>query len=157
MHFSVEDLADLVMPHVDRAELTGVLERFYADTDLAIAAHAPICHNRGECCQFETFGHSLFVTTLELVYFVRGQRATWLEPSNGSCPYQQGGQCTARPHRPLGCRVFYCDPADKDWQGPEYESRLMALRRLGAEYGVVYRYVEWLSALRALSSSISKL
>src|SRR5262249_45409025 len=28
-----------------------------------------------------------------------------------SCPFQIDGLCTARERRPLGCRVYYCDPS----------------------------------------------
>ncbi len=30
------------------------------------------------------------------------------------CPFQQGNLCTAREPRPLGCRVYYCDPNYQD-------------------------------------------
>lgn len=42
----------------------------YADLEAQIAAHAPVCWNRGHCCNFGRSGHRLYVTPLELAYFV---------------------------------------------------------------------------------------
>lgn len=43
----------------------------YAELDAEIAAHSPVCWNRGLCCNFGRTGHRLYVTALELAYFVR--------------------------------------------------------------------------------------
>lgn len=148
-----EQLADLVLPHAERAELHARMATFYAAVDEAVAAHRPVCRNRGACCRFDSFGHKLYVTTVELAFFLHGLRDRPRLPQEGACPYQVGGLCTARDHRPLGCRVFFCDPETRDWQGPEYERRLIELRQLSSEFGVPYRYVEWLSVLQALHAA----
>lgn len=128
---------------------TGAMQAFYAEVDATVAAHSPVCINRGQCCKFDTFGHKLYVTDVELRYFVEGMRANWLEPGDeAQCPYQLGGKCNARERRPLGCRIFFCDPDAQAWQGPEYERFLSRLKALGEAHGVTYRYREWLSALR---------
>lgn len=129
----------------DLAEMMG---RFYADVDAEVAAHSPVCINRGACCKFKAFGHRLYVTDLELRYFVTGMAERWASPSgDGGCPFQRDGVCTARAHRPLGCRVYFCDPASRDWQGPLYERFLTRLKAMGDRLGIRYRYREWLSAL----------
>ncbi len=121
----------------------------YAEVDADIAARNPVCTNRGVCCKFAQYGHRLYVTDVELAHFVQGQSEAWREPEDsGACPYQIEGRCTAREHRPLGCRVFFCDPASGEWQGPVYEAYLARLKQLGEQLGVPYRYREWLSALR---------
>jgi len=148
-------LSEIVLPAVNRDDLAAKMRAFYADADAAIAAYRPICRNRGECCRFATFGHKLYVSSVELVYFVRHARSAWREPGESSdCPCQIDGLCAARPYRPLGCRVFFCDPEAREWQGPEYERRLLELRQIGADFGVDYRYVEWLSAMRELTDAI---
>lgn len=125
------------------------MAEFYLDVDTAVAAHRPVCINRGACCKFAEFGHKLYVTDVELSYFVAGQgEAARPVIDQAACPYQIGGLCTARDHRPLGCRVFFCDPAAQDWQGPEYERFLTRLKAISANHGVAYRYREWLSALQ---------
>lgn len=148
-------LSDIVLPSVEHAALATRLAKFYEAVDAAIADHRPVCRNRGLCCRFADFGHKLYVSTVELVYFVGHARDRWRPPSvNSTCPYHRAGRCEARAFRPLGCRVFFCDPETREWQGPEYEDRLLELRRIGSEFGVSYRYVEWLSALREISEAI---
>lgn len=130
------------------------MRAFYMEMDAAIAAHRPVCINRGACCKFGQFGHKLYVTLAEVTYFVREQRAAGLKPveNDETCPYQVDGQCTAREHRPLGCRIFFCDPAAKAWQPDEYEQGLATLKQIGAEFDIPYRYGEWLGMLRAEDS-----
>jgi Fe-S-cluster containining protein len=148
-------LDDKILTHARDDELAGAMARFYAHVDEAIAGHKPVCINRGACCKFGSFGHKLYVTDVELSYFVRGQQESWIEPSSDAvCPFQVGGQCTAREHRPLGCRIFFCDPNAKDWQGPEYERLHAELVRIGESSGVRYQYGEWLSALGRASEAL---
>ncbi|MFO0973202.1 MAG: hypothetical protein U1A27_07175 [Phycisphaerae bacterium] len=131
--------------------LMARMEQFYAAVDAEVAGHRPVCVNRGACCRFDEYGHRLYVTAVELAYFVARQSVHGLRAvaADDGCPYQQAGACTARDHRPLGCRVFFCDPATRDWQGPLYERQLAALRQIGDEYDMPYRYVEWRAALRS--------
>jgi len=145
-------LSDMILPHVDNPSLHEKLAALYAQLDSEIAAHAPVCVNRGVCCRFDEFGHDLFVTTTELAYFAAIQRAdVWRIPHDGGCPYQIEGKCTARTNRPLGCRVFFCDPDAQHWQPETYERYLRAIQKIGDECGVAYHYVEWMKALREIT------
>lgn len=147
-------LAEMILPHVDHDPLAARMSTFYAEVDAAVSARNPACRNRGLCCQFDRFGHRLYVTTVELAYFVRGSREQWRAATDEDrCPYHIAGRCTARQQRPLGCRIFFCEPAAKAWQGPEYERRLTELKDIGAAFSVAYRYTDWLSALRTLGAA----
>lgn len=138
-HVAMDEAADPLLANV---------RDLYGRLDAEIAAKRPVCTNRGDCCKFEAYGHRLYVTEVELRFFTAHQRASGLRPVvGGSCPYQQEGRCTAREHRPLGCRVFFCDPNAQEWQPEVYEKYLGELKRIGAEGGVEYRYREWLAAL----------
>lgn len=132
---------------VSHSEFAPAMKRFYEEVDAAVAAHRPVCANRGACCRFAEAGHRLFVTDVELRYFVEG-----IETPRGveaeACPYQVGGVCTTRAHRPLGCRIYFCEERSQAWQSAEYERFLARLKELGARFGIPYRYREWLSALR---------
>jgi Fe-S-cluster containining protein len=141
-------LSELIRPLIEDEQFAGRMAAFYARVDEAVALHRPTCWNRGACCKFGTFGHRLYVTTAELAYFVHGKVGQW-RPVTGeaACPYQEGGLCTAREHRPLGCRIFFCDPAAQAWQPGEYERFLRELKAIGEEAGLEYQYREWLSAL----------
>jgi len=149
-----QSLGEIVGQASESDAIASQMRSFYAELDQTIAAHAPVCTNRGACCQFGRYGHRLYVTSVELGYFVRGLRAQWRPPAgDDACPYQVGGMCTAREHRPMGCRVFFCDPNAQHWQNEEYERQLAALKRIGAEHDVEYRYVEWLSALSEIEEN----
>jgi Fe-S-cluster containining protein len=128
-------------------EFAAAMRDFYAEVDASIAAHQPVCINRGDCCKFAAYGHRLYVTDVELAYFIRGEPARPVDSAAGACPYQEAGRCTARGHRPLGCRVFFCDENAREWQGPEYERHLERLKEIGRRFDISYRYREWLSAL----------
>ncbi len=130
----------------------AAMERLYVELDAEVAERRPVCVNRGICCDFERFGHRLYVTAVELAYFIANAggppRAGGLA---GACPYHERGVCVARVGRPVGCRIFFCDPDAQDWQGPLTERILDRLRQVGAQFGVPYVYVEWRAALRGLS------
>lgn len=123
--------------------------QFYKRVDEEIALHSPICRNRGLCCKFATYGHRLYVTEPERTHFARGLAGQWrpVSPDQSDCPYHVDGFCTARTHRPLGCRVFFCDENAQEWQGPVYERFLGELKQIGQDFGMPYTYREWLSAL----------
>lgn len=130
------------------ADMLAAVRDRYARLDADIAAQNPVCTNRGDCCKFDAFGHRLYVTDVELQYFLHHQRDAGLRAvTNGTCPYQIDGRCTARDHRPLGCRIFFCDPNAQAWQPPLYEQYLADLKRIGRDHGIDYRYTEWLTAL----------
>lgn len=42
----------------------------YAELDDAIAAKGPTCWSSGKCCKFDAFGHRLYVTGLEIAWFL---------------------------------------------------------------------------------------
>jgi len=68
------------------------------------------------------------------------------------CPFQVEGLCTAREARPLGCRVYFCDPAAQAWQNALYEKYHARLQALHERFGLAYVYVEWRAGLRMLVS-----
>ena len=68
------------------------------------------------------------------------------------CPHAHEGRCHVRDRRPLGCRIFYCDPKAQAWQGPLTEDLLARLRKLHVELDVPYFYADWMLVMRALYS-----
>lgn len=138
-----------------RPEVIEAMRQFFADADAAIAAHKPTCWNRGACCRFGEFGHRLYVTALEVVHYlaldeIAPGEATAPAIHDDACPHAIAGTCHARHRRPLGCRVFYCDPAAQFWQGPLTEEMLVRLRDLHQRFDVPYFYADWLAVLRAI-------
>jgi hypothetical protein len=157
-----------------RPDVLEAMHTFYAEADHRIAAHNPTCWNRGACCHFGEYGHRLYVTALEVAYYLALQPSLAPSRATGSgqsptlvptlpvltppitadaCPHAHDGQCHARDCRPLGCRIFYCDPNAQHWQGPLTEQCLEELKRLHWELGVPYFYADWMTVLRSLQQS----
>ena len=134
-----------------RAEVVQAMREFYAEADRLIAEQTPTCWNKGECCRFGQCGHRLYVTALEVCYYL-AEGETLLTVADDMCPHSHEGQCHARGRRPLGCRIFYCDPEAQAWQGSLTEDLLARLRALQDELNVPYFYVDWMLVLRALRS-----
>lgn len=139
--------------------LLAHVESIYRYADAAIAARQPVCYQSGRCCQFEKMKHSLFVSTVELAYFLHTARLERNEePIGGACPFVRlgPGRCAARQGRPLGCRMFYCDPRTQWWQQDLYNQLHGRLQRLHEQFHVPYYYAEWLAILRSATEQIAR-
>lgn len=93
------------------SELRRAVLALYAEADREVAAAGPVCLASGRCCRFAEYGHTLFLSNLEADVLLAS--APPYDPdavTASSCPFQKGNLCTAREPRPLGCRVYYCDP-----------------------------------------------
>jgi len=118
------------------ADSAGALEAIYTMLDDQIAARQPVCEASGRCCHFEAHGHRLYVTGLEVAWtltrldrlLTRAQIDTARDA--GGCPFQDDRLCTVHPIRPLGCRVYFCDPSAQDWQQDLCEVLIGKVREL---------------------------
>ncbi len=129
-----------------RSDVITAMTAFYARADALIADQPGTCWNKSECCHFGQFGHRLYVTALEVCYYLA--HVSNLDPAaEDSCPHAVGGRCQVRPFRPLGCRIFYCDPKAAGWQGPATEALLDELKALHQRLDVPYFYVDWMAVL----------
>jgi hypothetical protein len=99
-------------PHLPPDAATE-LRALYKELENAIAACGPRCELSGRCCRFAEYGHTLFLTEVEARYLVAEAPAPIRPLDDGAtCPWQDTrGRCTARDARPLGCRVYFCDPS----------------------------------------------
>ncbi len=133
--------------------ICDLIDDLHAQLRQQVERVRPVCSLSGRCCRFESYGHRLFVTGVEaavaLVCAGASLRADTLAQAHdrGRCPFQDDRLCTIHPHRPLACRVFYCDPA---WEASmeEVAGRLHdRLRRIHEMWSIVYRYDEWRAIL----------
>jgi Fe-S-cluster containining protein len=122
------------------AELRTAVLNLYAEVDREVAAAGPVCVASGRCCRFKEHGHTLFLTTLEADVLLNAAPPYDRPVTAEFCPFQKGNLCTAREPRPLGCRVYYCDPAYQETGNALTEKYLARLRELHEEHGVAYRY-----------------
>jgi len=157
---------DDVIAAASRADVFEAMRELYAEADRTIAEKNATCWNKGECCRFGQYGHRLYVTALEVAYYLamgdspsptvtvlpgRSSLPVLNDHSVDACPHAFEGKCHARERRPLGCRVFYCDPNAQHWQGPLTEEYLGRLRSLHERLSVPYFYADWMTILGALN------
>jgi Fe-S-cluster containining protein len=118
------------------------LGKLYRDLDRAIAEHRPTCELSGRCCKFKKYDHTLYLSAPEALLLVADAPPP-VRPldDGGTCPWQdERGRCSAREARPLGCRVFYCDPSYAPEAPGITEAFLSRLKRLTEEYGWPWCY-----------------
>ena len=121
-----------------RQALLGV----YAEVDAEVARLAPVCEISGRCCRFEEYGHTLFVSAPEFALLLADAPAPSRPLDEGaSCPWQDNrGRCSARGARPMGCRVYFCDPAYQPLAPEIAEAGIARLKRLVDELGLPWDY-----------------
>ncbi|MHC4996635.1 MAG: hypothetical protein ACYTGQ_16450 [Planctomycetota bacterium] len=131
------------------AEVDGALRDLYARLDAEITELGPTCWVSGNCCRFVSCGHRLYVTGLEIAWMIgRLEEGAWGEieaeaiPDLDGCPFQVEGKCSTHGIRPLGCRVYYCDPNAQGWQQEVYEKYQDKIRALHSKLRLEYRYRE---------------
>jgi hypothetical protein len=113
----------------------------YKEAEQEIAAAGPVCVASGRCCRFKEYGHTLFISNLEADALLATAPA--YDPTTVTadfCPFQKENLCTARAERPLGCRVFYCDPAYQETGNRITEKYLRKLKDLAEEANVEWQY-----------------
>src|SRR3954471_8667660 len=119
-----------VSPEVAATVRQRVLE-LYREVDAAVAAAGPVCIASGRCCRFKEYGHTLFLSNLEAEVLLASAPPYDSDSVTADfCPFQQGNLCTAREPRPLGCRVYYCDPNYVDTCHTISENYLRRLKEL---------------------------
>jgi hypothetical protein len=126
----------------DVARFRGPLLALYDELDAAVAALGPVCQVSGCCCRFAEYGHTLFVSAAEAALLLAEAPPPARPLDDGAtCPWQdRHGRCSARGARPLGCRVYFCDPAYQP-HAPELSERFLGrLKRLVERLGLPWDY-----------------
>jgi Fe-S-cluster containining protein len=121
-------------------ELRQRVLAIYAEADAAIASAGPVCEGSGRCCRFKEYGHTLFISQLEAEVLLEAAPAYEKPVSSEFCPFQKENLCTAREPRPLGCRVYFCDPSYQETGERISETYLTKLKHLADELGLDWRY-----------------
>jgi Fe-S-cluster containining protein len=129
-------------PALDPEQFRAPLRALYADLDADVAALGPTCRLSGRCCRFAEHGHTLFVSAPEFA-LLRADAPPPCRPldDGATCPWQDDlGRCTARDARPLGCRVYYCEPTYQEHAHRLSESYIARLKRLADAHGLPWAY-----------------
>jgi len=145
-----------------RPEVDAALSALFVRIDADVAAGNPVCEISGRCCRFDAYGHRLYVTCLEIAWLMRHLNTAARDrlaaaplPAMSGCPFQVGRLCCVRDIRPLGCRLFFCDPAAEVWLNDLHEHYLGDLRRLHELRSINYRYIEWRSGLAEARTALA--
>lgn len=123
------------------SDVEAIYRRLQAQLD-----ESHLCSACGQCCDFEAFGHRLYLTTPELAYFAHHVGRPLKPMTGGVCPYRVDGKCSVYPYRFAGCRIFQCK-GDANRQSELTEATLTEFKRLCEQYAVEYRYRDLKKAL----------
>lgn len=123
-------------------DLRSSIHAIYRDLQSEIATLSPVCNLSGRCCRFKEWDHTLFLSAIEAEVLIEEAPPAIRELDEGAtCPWQdQRGHCTAREARPLGCRVYFCDPSYEGKAEGLSENYLKRLKRLADEYKRPWSY-----------------
>jgi Fe-S-cluster containining protein len=135
----------------DERFLAGI-RGLYEEVDRRTAGSGAHCLGGGACCKFDRTGHRLYLTMGELAILTQvpppPDGAAALHAGRRRCPYQVQGRCRAYARRPLGCRVYFCRPADPQTPGRTYEEFHARLALLHRRFARPYLYTELTAALK---------
>jgi Fe-S-cluster containining protein len=133
-----DDESSRLDPDRFRSDLAAI----YADLDAEIHRLVPVCNLSGLCCRFEEYGHTLFLSAPEAALLLSDAPPPSRALDEGaSCPWQDfNGRCTAREARPLGCRIYFCDPAHQEASPLLSETYIARLKALADRLGLPWEY-----------------
>ena len=117
----------------------------------------PGCNTCGTCCNFSTFGHVLYTSSIEVDYITQYVEVPDFNISDNVCPFLKDNQCSIRDIRTLGCRIYYCNPHYKDTLYNLYEKYHHVIKELSKKYNGQWKYLPFLSQLAELKSKPSLL
>ena len=119
----------------------------WIDSSIREEKSGAICSQCGKCCDFESYGHRLFVTTPEIIYLTEYLGKENIKPMpTGRCPYNIENKCTIHKFRFAGCRIFNCK-ADEDFQSQLSESAIKKFKEICNNSNTPYKYTDLPTAL----------
>ncbi len=128
--------------NIDNKDIIDQVLDIYSDIAMYIESASASCENCGKCCDFGTFGHRLYATTLEMLVFFHFARN--VKPfgslDNDMCIYRDKAGCMLYDGRTAGCRIFYCRDLPHELQNELYEQILERLKVLHNHYNTPYYY-----------------
>ena len=143
-----------------RADVDEMIRGAHDASVRDVRASRPVCTASGRCCDFARTGHDLFVTGLEVAWTldrIPTDRAIGggdidTAESRGDCPFLIAdgsiSRCGVHPARPMGCRVYFCDPTREQFVQDLAERGASLVREMHDRFGIPYVYAEWRALLR---------
>ena len=146
------DLAKAVELYRNDPVFLTELARIYAILDEELTTLGATCLGGGPCCKFDLAPHRVYLSTGELALLGKAPPVCLDRCRAHRCPYQIGPRCSARTRRPLGCRIFFCDPNLTDSLGKIYEVYHRKIISLSQTRCLPYLYTELSYSLLQLFS-----
>jgi Fe-S-cluster containining protein len=159
------DLLERWLDLARRDDIDAALRAVHVSITDESATSRPVCTASGRCCDFQRTGHALFVTGLEVAWTldrIPAERAisegdVTAAIDAGDCPFLVADgsirRCGVHPARPMGCRVYFCDPTRERFVQDLAERGARLVRELHDRFGVPYVYAEWRSLLGCFASA----
>jgi Fe-S-cluster containining protein len=126
--------------YVTGLEAADTLRRVAFGSGFALAPHGCTSSPNSAPCANPTSGSR--VVTLHQVQESR---------SAGVCPFLRDNACSIHEHRPIACRIYFCDRSAQDWQRELYEMMQNRIRDLHNACAIPYVYAEWRELLATLT------
>ena len=136
----LENISDL-----QRETLYESLKNFYLQLEHDFESIPKPCTQCGACCDFETFGHKLYISSLEFAYVSQELEKSAISDLK-TCPYLMHKHCHAREKRMLGCRTFFRLHETKDQSQAQdlYEKYLQKIKFLYREHDIPWEYKDFM-------------
>lgn len=112
------------------------------------------CWLSGDCCDFDARGHRLFTSEIEARRFAKGVDLAGWDPASRQCPAWKDRRCTAREHRPLACRTYFCDPAFAERVQDLTERYITRLKWLHEKHGLAWDYRDFLEHAERIRAAL---
>ncbi len=136
------------------ADALADLDLLLEELDYEVKDLGARCWLSGDCCDFDAAGHRLFTSEIEARRFAKGVDLTGWDPASRMCPAWKDRRCTAREHRPLACRTYFCDPAFTERVNDLTECYITRLKWLHEKHRLNWDYRDFLAHLARLKESL---
>lgn len=132
----------------DNTSYNRELVKIYKLLENDLQAESPGCDTCGDCCNFDTFDHELYASTIEVNFISENVQIPPCEPKQRVCPFLVNKKCAIRDYRTLGCRVFFCNSGYKDSSYEIYNKYYEMIKEIAIRNKAEWRYAP-LTALLA--------
>ena len=145
-------LVNTTTQKISGKNLYSELATLYQDLEKELTQLNPGCNTCGTCCNFRTFDHVLYTSSIEVNYITQYVEVPNFNISDNVCPFLKDNQCSIRDFRTLGCRIFYCNPHYKEILYDLYEKYHCMIKELSKKYNYQWKYQPFLGQLAELKS-----
>ncbi len=118
----------------------GEIVKIYDMLEKELHAYNPGCNSCGTCCNFDTFDHELYASTVEVSFISENVKIPPCDPKQRICPFLVNKECVIRDYRTLGCRVFFCNPDYKNNSHEIYNKYYEMIRKIAIKNNAEWKY-----------------